>query len=97
MNRLLFYCVLISSLSATILAVNPTVKESKVQKIEQAEESSHVTEILQEIGDREIQTPQVEPKSPVVVWLTSFGISCLYKMHAVKDWFATKILRKTNE
>ncbi len=97
MKLILAYFVFISSLYSCVYAGKREVPESKIQSQEVASsvnESVHVSELLDLVKDTEIQTPEIEPKSTIRIWFESMGISVLYKLHAMRAWFARKISGK---
>lgn len=77
MKVIFFYLLLTSLLSPFIYAKAPAVNDSKIQVKDGAEPSDDVARILEEVGDREIQTPEIQRRSAFMVWVTSFGISLL--------------------
>ncbi len=94
MKLIVVYFIFISSLYSYVYAGKREVPESKIQSQEVAwavNESAHASELLDLVKNTEIQTPEIEPKSAIRIWLESMGISALYKLHAIKAWFARKI------
>jgi hypothetical protein len=77
MKVILFYLLLTSSFSFFAQAQEPIAHESKMHSTDQVEASDDVAQIFQEVGNKELETPEVKPKSAFMVWLTSFGIKLL--------------------
>ena len=86
LKMIVFIVLLLSSYNA----YSSLPHEEKSHSTEIVSESENLDMMLDLIKDKEPTTPEIKPPSKCMIWLRSFGISLLYKYHAVKAWIVHK-------